>query len=789
MGLAWLAAVLQPQDIAPHPNFADDDYDRSGPARLAAVVLGDPWRAFRIAQLVGNQDDDDPVSLAGKCLQSDSIAVSVEKLAHRLTGGPPPEDRALAGGLALIVGTAAAELDDYAACFRVLDAQLQWASEVRGSDDALIRAALLQQKALRLRDAGRSYFSTIVEVTAILSQVDIGRCSPFQTSPGVAWSSRTTLMQIRDSLANAAASLIPPDQSARAEEAGLPTWRELVREPAPSIALHEARNLAETYANYVAGLFAERFRSHSRSIGSPGNPDLFYSVLALELLGHSGVYDGRKEIALLRLVQVASEPAALMDTLRLLRHAVARNELDLVLERLRAAGPLSVLSKDARQILRMRAQPEMLRTVEIRVLGVAADLLAPAEARSALDAVRAVLTAGGPANWPGHWELQIFRTEVAWVAAAALGNACGAAGEVATLLLDQAAKAQPDDQFLDRALLRATAAIEWAEVPEATQRAWLDLFNSQGINLPGTAEVVFARLRQSPPNPTPSSPIAGVTYRLNAAIGGGAVDPELRSDGVPLVRETFGRIRADAARGTYSFTGTNAADVAASLVLFADADELWPELTDFLLDSAVPRQEKTPAFERLVRSDISLPQEIADRFRENSQELLAGASPLTLEPLIAPYPAALRFLAAHGLIDDSEIYSKVAILADSENVDSRREAASTVAALATWAPGTGLLAFALPLARDNDVEIRARAARALALLAGREDALAAVSDQRLGELVSEDGLLVPLYILRALRDIPGGLPRAIRSRIEDLANQHPARSIRIAAKKLLDRTS
>jgi hypothetical protein len=227
----------------------------------------------------------------------------------------------------------------------------------------------------------------------------------------------------------------------------------------------------------------------------------------------------------------------------------------------------------------------------------------------------------------------------------------------------------------------------------------------------------------------------------------------------------------------------------AGLVLFADAEELWPELTDFLLDSAVPRQEKTPAFERLTKFGTPLPQEIAERFRENSQELLAEASQLSLEPLVAPYPAALRFLAVHGLIGDSETYSKVAVLADSENLDSRREAAATVAVLAAWAPQVGLLAFVLPLARDNDVEIRARAARALALLAGREDALAAVSDQRLGELVSEDGLLVPLYILRALRDISGGLPHAIRSRIEDLADRHPARSIRIEAKKLLDRAS
>src|SRR5258708_19383251 len=123
MNLAWLAAVLQPYDVAPHPNFADDDYDSGGPARLAAIVLGDPWRSHRAAELAGKIDDDDLVALAERCLRTDTIAVSVAALASRLTG-PRPGDLAQAAALALIASSPAAELDDYGPGLPVLDPHL-----------------------------------------------------------------------------------------------------------------------------------------------------------------------------------------------------------------------------------------------------------------------------------------------------------------------------------------------------------------------------------------------------------------------------------------------------------------------------------------------------------------------------------------------------------------------------------------------------------------------------------------------------------------------------------------
>jgi hypothetical protein len=783
MNLAWLVAALQPRDIAPHPNFRDEAYDGGGPARLAAVVLGESWRQHRVAELASDVDDVDPVALAEACLRPETIAVSLAKLAGQLTG-PRPADVAEAAALTLIACSAAAELDDYDTCLQMLDAQLRWTPKVEGPDDALLLAALLQQKALRLRDAGEAHLPVLRQAALALSQLDVDHCSTFLTSPGVAWFSRTTVDQIRTTLLAAVGSLVPMDAE-QPEVAGLPTWQERVRGPVASIVVRAARERAETYASYVGDVFAAQFGSRSRTIGG-NDRDLFHSVLGLELVGHGGVYAARKELALLRLVKPGVNPTEIADALRLLRHAAAKDELDLVLRRLRAAGPLSVLSHDARQVLRTRTAPQLLRTVELRVLRIAADLLAPTEARAALDAVRACLAAGGPPNLPGKWELLVLRKEVAWVAAAALGNVCAAAGEVAEFLLGEAANESKDDQLLDGALLRAIAEVEWDVVPLRVQQAWAEFLGTRAGGLPGTAEVVFTRMGKQMPAPIASSEMDVAIHHLNAALRGGPVDTTLAQDSVPVVREALGRIRSDAASGKYSMGGASVADVAAGLLLVAGAVEVWPDLTDFLLDPAVQREDRTPAFERLARGNLALPEEVANRFREHGQRLLASAGPDMFGAVShIPYPAALRFLAAHRLLDDAEAYGEIATLAGAASADGRREAAVTVTVLAATAPRGALLALALPLARDNDVEVRTSAARALALLATPGEPLAIVARRRLSELLAEDGLLAPLQVLRALADAPGGLPGVVRSQVEELADQHPARSVRAEAGRLI----
>jgi hypothetical protein len=781
MNLAWLAAVLQPYDVAPHPNFPDSAYDSSGPARLAAIIIGDSRHSRQMADRAG-----DLISFVEKCLRTDTIDTGVTKLAEWLAG-PRPDDLAQAAALALIASSSASELDDYDHGLQVLDNQLRWTSSIDDPDDGLRRAALLQQKALRLRDAGKAYVPTLLEAAEILANLVVERCNAFPTSPGISWSSRTTVDQIHKSLIHSAASLFPVDASATVKAIGIPTRLDLVREPAPNIITRTARSDASTYSDYVEQVFARQFRNRGKSVGTRPPADLFYSVLALELAGHGLALSGRKDLALFRLVQADSIPTNISDALRLLRHAAAKNELDLTLDKIRAAGPLSALSDDSRQILRTRTTPELLRTVEMRVLHVAADLLAPAEARVALNAIRETLSAGGPADLPDRWELPILRKEVAWAAAVALGNASDGPGEAAELLLKEAQKELQGDQLLDRALRRAVAEIEWTAVAQEIKDSWTEFANAQSEQLPDLAETVLTQLGQPSPTPDPSSPIDVLRHALNAAIRGGSIDPGVVGDGILLIRRELTRIRADAARGHYSFGGVSIAELATGLLVVGATDELWPDLADFILDSAVAREERTPALERLAFSDIELPEEVADRFRQHAQQLLVSTGPIIFGEPTSPEPAALRFLSAHRLVEPGETYGAITILASSSDAESRRQAAETIALLAGIEPRGELLVPALPLASDNNVEVRASAARALALLTRLDEALATVARRRLSDLLREDGVLVPLHVLHSLMRIPENLLAQVRGQVEDLAKHHPARSVRAAARRLLQR--
>jgi hypothetical protein len=793
MNLAWLAAVLQPRDVAAHPNFRDVDYG-GDPSRLAALVLGGEW--YRHIQPIrnGEYDESDPVDMAERCLRADSIALGVAALARFLTSRRQ-SDPAQATALTLILCSAASELDDYQTCFRVLDDQLNRITDTKHADYSLLRAALLQQRALRSRDIGEDYLTALGNVVANLSRLDITECTPFLVSPGVSWSWQTTLREIRRTLLSAASSLVPLESEDSAKALGLPTWQQRVRAPANKTLLRLKAGRVSEYEKLVAQTFQDQFATQARSADERGYPDFFNSLLGLELLGHDEVYSARRELALLRLVQHGPDsPVDAADALRLLRHAGAKNEIDTALRRIQAAGPLSVLSQDARQILRMRTAPTLLRSVELRVLRVAAELLAPSEARVGLDAIIETLDGDGPPNLPGSWELPLLRRATAWSAAVALGNACGAEDEAASLLLREAARQPKDDQLLDRSLLRASIDIVWVKVSRRVTDAWTAFLRDHRDLLPGTAERIFNSIGVEPlfnsigvePRPAANeTDLDSLVTALNRSINAHEqIDPVTVRDGVSLVTELLARKRADADRGSYSMGAVSVSDAGAALLTEAGASELWPELTRFLLDPAVSRDDRTPPLERLARADLVLPRFIEERFRNSAEQLLQSSSPhLFIDTGIVPYPAALRFLARHGLLDSVEADDALSTLAGASTAATRREAAITVALLISARPENQLVAFALSLARDEDVEVRAHAGRALAIIAGRGDQAADAAARRLIGLLSDDGLLAPLLILQELTDLPSGLPNSVRSQIVKLAADHPSRSVREAARR------
>ncbi|MCE0485442.1 hypothetical protein [Ornithinimicrobium sediminis] len=781
MDLAWLAAVLQPRDVAPHPNFPDQKFDSQPHARLASAILGSPFAMS--SGLDVTEDTDAFIAAVVRSHHPESIAPATAELSHTLSVHPP-SDPARAAALALATCAAAAELDDYDTCFRVLKEQLARTSMADTADTALLRSAILQQMALRKRDAGMAYLPEVEEATRTLGRFNPDQCQSFPTSPGVSWSSVKTLSDMWYSLQDAAASLVPSTESAFRQKASIPSRLERVRAPLPTIRQRTDGARAWTYSKYVANVYRGMYGEAPRHLfGAPEEPDLFRVVLQLELLGHGDVYIARRELALLRLVQRNDEDSV-ADAIRLLRQGAGKDELELALRHLKRSGPLASLGRDARQVLGRRTKSNLLRTTEFQVLRSAAELLAPAEAQLGLDAIRKALGKGTPGDLPGNWQLPILRREAAWKAAAALGKVAGASDSAASLLLAELLAVEEDVELADAGMRRAAAELDWEEVSAARAQEWLVALDGREHEFPETMAYVRDALGMTAPELNDPG-IVEIARALNSVIRGTSHDLSFAAHAAAVLASTLEKKRQEAARGMFTVGSIEVADVAAGLVVFASVPELWPTLIDFLFDPRIPVREKQTALDRLASADVVLPESVKERVKA------AGTGTILAPRLdwddvgISPFPSGLRFLAAHELLDRSTVYDAIARLAGQRSADARREAAYTIALLAARQSDPYLTAFALPLSRDEIVEVRAHAGRALTVLASRETPLTSVAMERVVELLGEDGVMAPLLVLRALAYEPSTIPARLYGLIDELARKHPSQSVRTEAQRLI----
>jgi hypothetical protein len=789
MNLEWLAAVLEPFDIAPHPNFEDPNQILEPARRLAAVITGDNWRMPRTSPFETSTVEvpGDVVALAAGCFSPSTQASSVAAL-QQLLIEDPGRDPASATALALVTSTAAAEMDDYDLCLSVVNLQLDRLDGDFSPEAQLVRSALLAQKALRLADSGQQDFDLLINLVKALQRIKPAEFASFPVRMGIGWSSIRTVDQMRLTLTDSALSLIPRSAQQQAKDAGLQDFRQRLREPILESDFHVARKRSDIYERYVAKAFQSRYQTNTRTIGGLAGSDLFYPTLLLELAGSGSALVARKDLALLRFVSDDRDIANISDALRCLRQAGARTELDVALRHLIAAGPLEPLVRDARQILRQRTSRPLLRTVELNVLTVAADLLAPSEARKGFDAVMSSLRSGGPPNLLMSWQLDLLRKEAAWLAAASLARVAGTSDVFAQFLLIDARAELSDAQLLDGSLRRVVAQVDWEAVKRSARENWIVFLKGEGQDLQGTKETIFPILDE----PLASSPDADnlepLIYALNATMRGDGFPSSLRQEASTLVTSALRRIRDDARKHTFSGGGASPADIAAGLLVEVKLSGLWEELSDFLLDPAVAQSDKSPAFERLARWGGPLPAEVAARFSSRAQDLLASPGFDPFQESIVPYPPALRFLSRHQLIDRGVVLKEISMLAGSRAPAARKEASITVGLLSYAAPSSDLLPFALVLAGDDDAAVRANGGRSLASLSLVDDPLAVTVEARLIELLREDGVVTPRLVLRGLDEHHGEFSREVVTELSRLAEGHPSHAIRVHARILLRRS-
>lgn len=783
MNLAWLAAVLQPRDVTRHPNFTGTDTDTSGVAHLAGLVLGGEWWRVSHDKQVDSEVADD-MRIIIDCMGNDTIGEAVPQLASRLRDRPP-KDSARGSAFAIFLSAAAAELDDFDIAFQALDAQLARLDREQGADAALVRGALLQQRALRARDAGRPFVGDLREVGRLLKPLDPAACSHFPTSAGVSWTSVQTVKYMRDSLLMAASSLYPSDE--QDPEGNLLSRIDLVRQEASAAERRAHSMQANAYADFVEKQYIRETGNTRYVLGPPPNPDTFHALLGLELVGSGLVYSARKELALLRLVQGEGDTREHADAVRLLRHSGAAKDVLRVVDRLRASGPLSALAEDARQILTRRLDVRRLRTIELDVLTAASDVLTKPEARRALLAVETTLDRkDGPIGVVGHWQLPLLRREAGWKAMAALAGPAQEESRVAHRLLWEFNRVDQDMELADRAIRRALLRLDLRNVPLEARGEWMKAVESRVAEFPGVYDAITSVGDNPPESTAEENALDRLASWVNAKIRGQKLDrePPLDED---YVREELKRIRREAAAGHFSMGGADSADIVAALVSLGYGASLWTDLSYFLVDRRVARADRTRAFDRLAREDVVIPQEAVEIFSSSTSEVLLSKSQGFLgQDNVTPYPAALRFFAVHGILDSAASYGFLSQLVGSADLTARREAARTVAVLASRVQRAELLALALPMSHDADVVIRAQASVALAYLSTSGNPLASVAAERIEQLLAEDGIDVPLTVIHALKGSSVPLSAALARRLTALRDSHPSRSVRVAAGDMLE---
>lgn len=787
MDLSWLAAVLQPYDIAAHPNFGreDDGLVARPSSQLAAHVYGAPgW-----IQRLGRKDEIDV----------DSVARAVEKLFHANTTAeglrllqaelesPADSDPARRVAITLLVAYGTAEYDDYGASIAVLSHEIDRTADKTAVGMRLLRAALFQQRAARLMDCGQPPEPDVEAVLSLLTGLDTTDCETFPVSAAVGRTSSQTVSDMRQSLVEAAHSLLHPDAILPGDAGDSdPLWIRRLRGSRPDAFMRSRSRVGYELGQWLRTTFDAQIS------GRPVNSyrgDLFHSALHLELTGHGDSRSAREEMALQRIIAAQSRLITDDDgeALRLLRHAGADRRLDSGLAWFRAHGPISALAADARRVVARLSSVGQARTVEHAVLAGSADVLTPAESSEALDRIMVDGSIVRAVSLPRHTQAPALLLASACDAALALSVGAARESEVALAVLRTLELQQPDE-LLDQHLARALSTFRWDAITQAARLQWLHWYGSARSG-------PWSRLRQVVEDQVSAEPeslrigadqptVDEVARMLNRLIHGRTYDAKYLAYAVEPVRQAMAAIADQAKKGIQTFGGPFPADVAAGLILHAGFDDLWMSLAQFLAETIVSRKERTPAFERLARyMTAPLPAEVRAYFAQRSTAILeAPDAGHWGEEHAVPYPAALRFLASSGILSATEAFAGTSRLLER---GQRTEAAHTVAELCSRFDWAWLESLTVILSMDPDPATKARAGLGLARLVTKRSAQAGgVLSDRLLSLLADDGLLVPLLTLRGLKDA-AEIDPVIRPAVAQLESDHPSRSVRTEARLLL----
>lgn len=793
MRLEWLAAVLRPEDIAPHPNLPDAMYDRQAPSQLAAAVLGDPRRSGALSDIfeptkpsLEPSPEELVVESVLKTFDSRRIHEGISEL--RTFALDPATDVAAAASTALLAVCALSELEDYHGAVELIEklTRTRVADAPSTPEYQLLNLALLLQLCLRKRDWAEDYQDNLNTCRSLISQLRTTyERIDFPLGPAATGTVHNSIHHMLVALEYSVWSLSDTQGS---HSSRLELITNFIKYERSEQLLLLQEDAAAHYSRSIEDEFNALYGDQSTVIGR-SVPELFYVNLRYELLGSAQAYTSRRNLALFRLVQgrLHRAPTDYADCLRLLRYSSnADNLLDLATRSIRFGGPLIALSHEARQIILRRLTPAYARYADLAIVEASSELLTSAEASLALDHLFVLIEAGCPFNVVGRWTAYSRRLQDTWRTATAVANAAGRTDELARRLLRDIEASRSEDETVDMAYARVLRGVTWSEVSSGVGTSWGSWVHASRSQWPHTVDTARVKLglRVSNWQSGEDLSLSVVADVLNDTIRGHQLPEGFLLQAVATVTASMEGLRKTPLGGPWGMGGIEPADCAVLLLSYG-ATELWHPLANLLLDRRVPRVYRSVGFDRLTELRIPMPEDLQHRFVSLSDDILFSRDTLPMgDDNVVPYPSALSFLGSYGLVSPSTLALGLIQLVGSGEIKDRIEAARSIARLAETRSDSWLLSTALQLSHDSSETIRGYCSNALALLLTDESELVDPAATRLTELMNEDGIIAPLLAVRGLAKNPTAVNQRMRLEVNRLAEQHPSRTVRKEAARL-----
>lgn len=760
MNLTWLVAVVDP-DLIAEQGYSSEDTARPE-ATLAKAMQG------RVLPSVFDAKITDP-SLRAIYDVLLGREESVDVLVASLSTDDAGQDLARRTALTLVACAFLAERDDVATCLRIIDDALDLLTQTSVAAD-LCRALLLQQRALRNNDIGESSALDLDQVRRLVDRPQFAAYPEVVLRPNIDVSSESAVENIRETIKSAAVGFE-------------------LHSPAGELGSVLSDIGDDTFVQYQRWLDSTYALKLDRTIPDLG-PDVYFENLRLEILGHRDVYRSRRELAMMRIVRLAPAiPSAVAsDCLRLLRLSGSDAQLGQLVGELTVAGPSSALLAEGRRIESHRVSERSLRTGEMIVLAAAAEMMPPPEAFEVLTRVLLVIRRGGPSTAPVRWQADFFKDEQAWIAAAALAGAAGTAGVIARDLLEYATADRLADMAFDSVIARIIPSIDWPDVDHELRERWQRLGSLQAHNEPisPTAAAIRHQLR----------PAQDVSLSDDASLNdlAEALNNYLRTqkpipNGVWLAAKSaalsgLNVTVKEAQNNTYVPRAVKPADVAAALLTESSDHEVWTGLLDFLVNPLVARDEKTRAFDILVRERPLLPPELQPRYADRVLALLGGVDPWADSHHGSVFVEALTFAYVYGFLKENDAAENLNRLSASPYAQTRRQAGRSLSLLASASIDTWMLPKIFALSNDPEPTVRLTVARALGQICRRSDIASALAVERLSELLQSPGVHLALNTLNRLTPETVAIP-AINAIVRQMHNDSQSWRIRKRAAELL----